>query len=602
MPKSKSNAVLQPNLGLYLDRSRLAMSPRMLSAGNNFRVKNGLLSNLNMGWVRFGSFQLNGPVTLIQNFLKRDATEQLVFATLTDIFKYVNDTTVTFLTPRYQTGTVSRSGNTVTGVGTNFTTAGIKIGDEIHFGAADYVTYPGTWSTITNVGGTTTLTTSDSGAVGSGAYTIRKKFSGTLQDVWITDIFVNASPSNSDELWFTNGVDTIVRWDGTATQVEQMSSLGFTAKALVVYANMMIFLNLVQSGTAKPTDMINSNPGEPQNVTTGLSEQFKVHGQTDPILRGEVIGDALAIYSFGANGAITLAQFVGDPLVFAFRQITKGIGPISAKAIANFGNYHELIAADGMNFFDGATVKSINRHVWREVLRTQDASRIATAYSHFDEENGDLLWVVPLTTDPKAGTTGSPNTAYTEHYLEDPGGNAPSPYSRRDFPFTATGYFKRQTGLTWDQLTNTWDQYNFRWNDRFFFSAFPLNLGGKDDGKIYQLNVSQNADGAAINSFVRFGRRPVSDGRMRGVVSRIYPFVQTFSTPVNVTVRMSDSGNGEPTIIDTQSFDQTQPEGGHFSVHYRRGRFYEVEFGSAGPAQPWEISGYDVDLKRGGRR
>jgi hypothetical protein len=220
----------------------------------------------------------------------------------------------------------------------------------------------------------------------------------------------------------------------------------------------------------------------------------------------------------------------------------------------------------------------------------------------FDEENGDLIWVIPLTTDPKAGTTGAPATAYTEHYLEDPGGNAPSPYSKRSFPFTATGYFKRQTGLTWDQLTNTWDQYNFRWNDRFFFSAFPLNLGGTDDGKIYTLNIVQDADGAALNSFVRFGRRPVSDGRMRGVLTRVYPFVQTLSTPLNVKVLMSDSGNGEPMITDVRSFDQTQPEGGHFTVHYRRGRYYEVEFGTTGPAQPWEIVGYDIDLKRGGRR
>jgi hypothetical protein len=598
----KSNAVLQPNMGLYLDRARLALNPRMLADGLNFRVKDGKLSNLNMGWQRFGSFTLNGPVVFIRNFLKRDGTEQLVFATLTDLFKYVNDTTVTFLTPRYQTGTASRAGNTVTGVGTGFVAAGIAIGDEIHFGAADYITYPGVWDTITNVGGATTLTTAGSGVVGAGPYTIRKKFSGALKDVWISDIFVNASPSNSDELWMTNGVDAIVRWDGTATQVEEMTALGFTAKALVVYSNMMIFLNLVQSGTQKPTDMINSNPGEPQNVSSGLSEQFKVHGNTDPILRGEVIGDNLAIYSFGQDGAITLAQFVGDPLVFAFRQVTKGIGPVSAKAIANFGNFHELVAADGMNFFDGASVKSINRHIWREVLRTQDPSRIANAYAHFDEENGDLIWVIPLTTDPKAGTTGAPATAYTEHYLEDPGGNAPSPYSKRSFPFTATGYFKRQTGLTWDQLTNTWDQYNFRWNDRFFFSAFPLNLGGTDDGKIYTLNIVQDADGAALNSFVRFGRRPVSDGRMRGVLTRVYPFVQTLSTPLNVKVLMSDSGNGEPMITDVRSFDQTQPEGGHFTVHYRRGRYYEVEFGTTGPAQPWEIVGYDIDLKRGGRR
>src|SRR5258707_1173472 len=130
MPIKKATAVLMPNLGLYLDRDAIAMSPRMVQDGLNFRVKEGKLSNLNMGWTRFGSFQLNGPVTLIRNFIKRDGTEQLIFATLTDIYKYVNATTVVYLSPRYETGTVSRTGNAVLGVGTSFVTGGVKIGDE----------------------------------------------------------------------------------------------------------------------------------------------------------------------------------------------------------------------------------------------------------------------------------------------------------------------------------------------------------------------------------------------------------------------------------------------------------------------------------------
>lgn len=601
MSSKKITAVVNPNLGLYYDRARIALNPRMLSDGKNFRVKLGRLSNLNMGWARFGTFTLNGPVALIQNFIKRDATESLIFATLTDIYKYVNSTTVTYLTPRYEVGTAARSGTTVSaGGGANFITAGIKIGDQISFGTAGVVSTSAAWDTITGVGAT--LTTTGTGTVLAGPYTIRKLFTGTLQDIWNVAIFINASPSNSDELWLTNGVDSIVRWNGSDTQVEDMSALGFKAKVLFVYSNMMLFFNLVQGGTAKPTDLINSNPGEPQNVTTGLSEQFKVHGNIDAVLRADIIGDNLAIYSFSDAGQITLAQFVGDPLVFAFRQVAKGTGPIGGKAVANFGAYHELVANDSQYFFDGATVKPVNKHVWREILRTQDTARIRFAYSHFDEENGDLIWVLPLTTDPNTASTAGPAIAYSEHYLEDPGPNLPSPFSKRDFPFTATGYFRRQTGLTWDQLTNAWQTYNFRWNDRFFFSAFPLSLGGKSDGTIYTLNTSQDADGAALPSFVRFGRRHISDGRMRGLLTRVYPFVLQLSNPINITALMSDAADANVSISDTQSFDQSQPEGGHFSTHYRRGRFFEVQFGTDGPGQPWEVAGYDFDIRRGGRR
>jgi hypothetical protein len=603
MASKKSTAVVLPNLGLYFDRPRIAMSPRMISAGINFRVKQGRLTNLNLGWTRFGTFQLNGPVRMIKNFVIRGGSEELVFVTDTDIYRYVNDSTVTYLTPRYEVGTIAvTASNTAVGTGTLWL-ANVSVGDEISLNASGVIaTTTSLWRTITAVTDDTHLDFDGAPTTVSGSYTIRKKFAGDIDNIWQNDIFVNATPSNEDELWMTNGLDDIVRWNGTDTQVEVMSSLGFTAKALVVYSNMMIFLNLTQSGTSKPTDMINSNPGEPQNVTTGLSEQFKVHGNVDAILRAAPLGDTLAIYSFTNDGSVTLAQFVGEPVVFAFRQVTNGVGPVAANAFADFGNYHEFIAVDGEYFFDGATVKTVNNHVWREVLRQQDPGRIQVAYSHFDEENGDLLWVLPLTSDPNSGTTGEPSEAYTEHYLEEPGPNLPSPFSRRSFVFTATGHYKRQSGLTWDILTDEWQNYNFRWNDRFFFASFPLSLGGTVDGKIYSFNTAQDADSVALASFVRFGRRATFDGRARGLISRIYPFVHTFSTPIDVTVNLMDHAAGEPTIIDEKVFDQSLPEGVFFTVHYRRGRYFEVQFGTDGPAAPWEISGYDFDNRSGGRR
>lgn len=600
MAKKKSTAVVQPNLGLYYDRAAIAMSPRQLQDGLNFRVKLGLLSNLNMGWDRFGSFQLNGPVSLFASFIIRGGSEQLVFGTYTDLYQYVNSTTVKYLTPRYETGTLARTGHAVTGSGTAWLT-NAKIGDQISFGAIGVVSTSATWDTITGVTDDTHLTTTGTGTIASStAYTIRRLFTGNASNIWQYDVFVNASPSNSDELWITNGVDSIVRWNGSDTQVAPMSAtLGFTAKTLRVYDNMMLFANVTQSGTIKPTDLLNSDVGQPQNVgsaSTGLSGQFKAHPGVEQILRLEPIGDNLAIYS--EKSRVTLAQFVGTPLLFTFRQISINIGVIAPGLIANFSAYHEFIAPDSQYYFDGATLKPINDHVWREILRTQDPSRIGIGFSFFDNENADLVWVLPSTVDLNA----SPSQAFNEHFLEDPGTGLPSPYSKRSFPFTASGAFQRQTGLTWDQIASQWQNTNFRWNDRFFFAAFPLILVGDINGKIYTLNTGQNADGAALASFVTFGRRALVDGRVRGLVSRVYPFVQPFTTPVNVTIQMADSAIGTPMIFDTQSFDQTQPEGGHFTVHYRRGRFFELKFSTDGPSQPWSIGGFDTDVLAGGKR
>src|SRR3990167_4874723 len=132
---AKSTAVVSPNLGLYLDRSVIALSPRMLQDGSNFRIKEGKLSNLNLGWTRVApTVTLNGTVLLVDSFFRRGLDETLIFGTKTGLYKYnpVGDD-VSFITPIYNPGTAAASGTAVTGIGTLWS-ANAKAGDEIHFG------------------------------------------------------------------------------------------------------------------------------------------------------------------------------------------------------------------------------------------------------------------------------------------------------------------------------------------------------------------------------------------------------------------------------------------------------------------------------------
>lgn len=594
---------INPNLGIYKDRPPIALSPRMLQDGLNFRVKEGKLTNLNLGWERFEpDITLDGPVKLIDQFFIRGQSEILIFGTPEDLYQYDEvGNSVAYINPIYDTGTAAASGTAVTGTGTNWDPEA-KAGDFIHFGDADYHDPTGVWFEIqSRTNDTQLVLTATAGTVADGPYTIRKTFTGDASTIWSTDTFVKASVSGDDEWWATNGLDFPVRWNGTDPEVEVMSALGFTScKVLAVYQNMMIFANLIQGGESLPTDIINSDIGEPSDTSTGLSEQFRVHSGTDEIRGMLPLGDTLAIYS---ERTVTLAQFVGDPFIFAFRNVISGTGAIAHRAIADFGDRHEFLGRDSQYVFDGSTVREIGKQIWRDMLRQQDPVRIEQAYAHFDEENGDLIWSIPLTTDTGAGeATAAPAKAVGEHYLEDVGPNLSQPVSIRSFPFTATGYYSRQAGITWDTLTDEWQSYNFRWNDRFFFAAFPFNMAGDAMGRLYTVNTSQNADGAALPSHVKFGRRAVQDGRLRGLVRRVYPFVTRFDNEIDVTVYLSDHAMGPATITHTDAFDQTLPEGGHFTSPFRRGRFMELEFSSDGPGQPWEISGYDLELDSGGKR
>jgi hypothetical protein len=194
-----------------------------------------------------------------------------------------------------------------------------------------------------------------------------------------------------------------------------------------------------------------------------------------------------------------------------------------------------------------------------------------------------------------------PEHAFVEHYLEEVGDRVPSPFSKRDMPFCCAGLGVTQGVLTWDELTDTWENTALRWNDSFLFSSFPINLMGGADGTVYTINVSQAADGDALPSYVRFGRRALGDGRIRGLLTRIYPFTTQLPGELEITVRLSDHGSGPITTSVDFTFDTTLPEGGHFSPIYRRGRYFELQFGRS-DGMAWQMAGYDTDTRHGGRR
>ncbi len=602
---AKSTAIVSPGMGLFLGQSPLDVDRRALVDGMNFRIKQGKLSNANLGWVPFSAeawLPLNGPVILIDNFFPGGATELLIFATPTDFYQYVPGApdSVVYITPRYEVGTAASTGTAVTGTSTLWTTAGIKAGDEITFGTAGVTDPDATWFVVASVGGETSITLTASATASDGPYTIRRLFEGQVSDNWSFDQFVNDGVSG-DDLWLaTNGVDDVVSWNGLADQMTLHPELGFTAKVITVFSNMAIYANIVQSGVDKPTDIINSDVGTPLlagSTGVGLSEQFRVHDGTDPILNMVPLGDNLVAYS---GGHITPIQFVGDPFVFLFRQALSSLGPVGHNALVDFGDFHVFIGADAMYEFDGVTLTELNGHLWREVIRQIDPTRQARLYAHFDEENGDLIWSVPLTTDADAGDTeGQSVVAYSEHYLED-AGDFGSPYSKRSFPFLSTGFFERATGLTWADMTQTWASTSFSWNDRFFSQLFPQNLGGDKTGNIWLLNESQLADGALLPSTVKFGRLALGSGRDRGLLTRVYPYTEVTSGDLDVDIFISDHAAAAASLTESFAFDLSLPAEEHFVSPFRAGRFVDIGFGTAGHL--WILHGYDTDIRFGGKR
>lgn len=607
---AKPTAILTVNRGLFLDRPPIGVPPGGWVDCLNVQPKLGSVSNLDLGWSRFEDWALLGPVRLIDRMKLSDGTEELLFADPTDIYRYNPATNeVDFLTPIYATGTASVAAGatpTVTGVGTLWA-ANVKAGDYIHFGLATQNDPTAAWHRITTVTNDTSMVIVGpvAGApLAAGVYTIRKTFTGDIITHWDAVTFPHASPDD-DDVWFaTNGIDPVVKWhSGDARVAPANFGQVLIVQHLAVYANMLILGGITQAGEDLPTSIINSDVGTPENTTSGLSEQFIVHSGVEPIIDMQPLGDNLVVYTPRSG---ILVQFVGDPLIFTFRRAFTGVGPVSASVVADFGDHHEFIGADTQYHFDGANVQEINNHVWRHILSLRDATRGPLGIAHFDEENGSLIWGIPLTTD--AGDTGEDrplSVAWPQHYLEDVGPQLPTPFSKRSFPFTAAGYYEQQSGVTWDTVEGDWDSGEYQWNEQFFFAAFPINLVGDALGRVYTLNAAQDADGVALPSFVRFGRIALGDGRMRALLSRVYPFAKApsgGSHNLNVTVRLYEHASGQQDEEETFLFDLGLGEEGHFVSPFRRARFAELEYGTPGPGEDWGLDGYDTDVKPGGRR
>lgn len=616
MSVRRDNNVQTPNLGLYLGLSPTAIPRRAMKDCLNVRIDQGKVVFDNLGWNEFpddsNPVNLDGkPALMIESFVLRDGSIQTIFGNTTDIFSFDDLlSTLSYLTPRYETGTASVTDGSpiVDGVGTTWLT-NVKAGDFFSFGATE--TDPtAIWYEVLSIGADNELTLTvdyDEATAGPSDYTIRQVFTGDIGTPWFTETFYNGvglgGPVAEGDRWYaTNGRDPVIAWDGSA-DVVYLPALGNvdTCAVLLRHKNKMIYFAPTVSGSFEKFSMRTSDIGNPEDTVTGEAAELIVHDGPDQIQTAKVIGELIAIYS---EKNITLAQSVTLPLVYLFRTVVTGYGPSSRRGVAVYPDFHDFVGSDRQYRFNGSTIVPVNNHVWRDVIRRITPERNNFLLSHFDEERGELLWVTPLTTDADT-ENGPPEECFTNHYMEDVGSRAPDPHTRRNLPALVLGSYERQTTLTWDQISQEWQNFSYRWNDRFFFAEFPLTLFGDENGNIFILNGDTTQNGVLMDNFVRFARVAVGTIEFKGIIKRIYPFIeQLLGSTDTVQVRLygSDTLNGVATLLSDQSFSTGIPTEKHFVSPRKSARYVEIEIGVDQGINFWSLVGYAIDTVPGSAR
>jgi hypothetical protein len=626
---------------VYLDRRSLDIDPRALVDCRNIRIKNGSIRQEGLGWENFPRFATDGnrinldgqQVLFVDNYTSRAGASTLIFCNQKDVFRFNQVAgTVTYLTPRYETGTCSAAGGgtEVIGIATTWKTAkttlpiaggygdNVKPGYEIHFGATGQDDPGAEWWEIDTISDNLTLDLlSDPGAKGSGSYTIRQTLSSDNNDIFDSAIFVSAQASggaiwasNNDIYYMTNGLE-MLEWDGSADQMVWFYP-GFVAKGLRAYKQVLVAWNVLEGGNQKSSSIRYTQLLYPRNFTDQGAGEIKPADGIGDLHNVIPLGDQAGCYF---NGDIVLIQYVGAPLYFIARVAVPGVGLLAPRAIMDFGDYHEFLSRDSSYRFDGVTLVPSMHQVFREVLRTAHPNRSGHAYCYMDEENGEVIWSLPLNADGQDDDQ-PPTTAYVQHYLEDIGPSLPTPMTIRDFPFTALGEFRGSTtsGLLFSDYPETpegtFAENALQWDDRTFSATFPFVIAGDANGDVWILNTQNTQDGVGFASFARFPRVALGNGDIKGLVRRIEPHTTrrqgAGNYPLNVTLRIFDFVDGDEIQVTTEEFGLTH-QGLRYVPVRAGGRFGEVEFGTDGvaagvPATPWDLSGYGILVDAMGSR
>lgn len=609
--RQRTFEVLRPNLGLYLGQSALTVPDRGFVQLLNARVRGGEITNEGIGFTQFLAGNLGNQVLMIDLIRQSNGAATTVFGTKSDLFRFDSGTgTTLYLTPIYDTGTVSVTNGsaTVTGSGTTWTT-NVKAGDQLHVGAANQNSVSAAWVTVSSIVSDTeiTLSVAYAGATASGqSYTVRKLFTADDSDTWSTEMFPEApvgstSGFGAGDRWFATNGSELVAWDASADQVVVIATattgLAFTCKDIAYYKNMLLFGFIVESGVSKPTAVKNSAIGDPENVTTLEANEFVVAEGVDFLRALRPLGDLVVGY---CEKSINVMQFVGVPTMFAIRTVSPTIGLYASRCVADFGNFHEFLGNDQAYRFDGVRLVPYAGHVLGEVLSLADRSRSFKALAAVSEEEQEVYWVIPLSTDGE-GDAKSAEMTFVEHFAESVGSN-PTPFSQRELPATAIGRFQSVAlgrysdfpGVTYAQLTSSF-------NSALFTSDEPVLLFGDETGRVFSLNTQTGDDVGVMGQMaITSPVRAVVDGSTKGLVRRIEPyFKKGVNSVVTITVRTGDRVEGDTeNSFGTFNSDHS---GNRFSPQRAVGRYAQIVF-RAGSGSPRTLTGYRVVIEATGER
>jgi hypothetical protein len=313
-------------------------------------------------------------------------------------------------------------------------------------------------------------------------------------DNWTgTVVNLTSAVNFQGKLYMANGKDQLRSYNGTAAADEDVDLDGDTNNDLdfclhvAVQKERLILFHTSENGVRYPQRVRWSVAG-----SFDFTNDEAIDAPTSEwLIAVEPVNDDFICFF---EESIWLFRYTGDPILpFRFEQISPNEG-----AAANFGSFSTkdsafVIDKIGVVFSDGVGSDRIKTKVPNFSLNISQESIGVSFGVRFDEL--DQAWF--MYPSANASANDSVLALNTKNF---------SFAVLEDMPFTCAGFYTQDDAKTWATFGGTWAEAAEAWVSNQVQAGFPFVLGGKSDGKIYQLNDGGNDDSATISMEAITGR------------------------------------------------------------------------------------------------
>lgn len=237
-------------------------------------------------------------------------------------------------------------------------------------------------------------------------------------------------------------------------------------------------------------------------------------------------------------------QYLNQPLVYGFTQIASGCGLISARAMGVLGGVVYWMSHN--NFFNySGSVQPIPCTVWDEIFYNLNDQQFDKITCGVNSQFNEISWYYP----------------------------------------SQSGNGEVDSYVKYNVNENLWD-YGTLVRTAFMDKSVIINPCGVDgNGLIQQHEVSNDANGVAMDSFIQTGLIKISDGLIYIFIERLIPdFVLSAGATLILTISTLDYPNDTPR---TKAFSITNAT--EYIVVRMRGRFASIKIESNDLGSFWRV-------------